>query len=202
MRYFYSFLTIIVLAITSNSLAIEQSKLISSADIIAENWKNLINSKTDWVIHDENYYYVRRNELVNNQIDYDVKKTDSIISPYSLRISFQLLEIHNYRKKELEKRNYNDGNKEEFIKRYPLELLDIYAFRSKEEALSYLNIEEFGFPKIPHHYMKHDVYIVYRLKDNIWELDQTSKWFNFFFIRNPRGYPFHNFDHLKRVKVV
>lgn len=202
MRHFYIFLIIIVLAIPSNSLAIDESKLISSAEKVANNWKKLINSKMDWVINEENYYFVQRIKLINNYVDYDIKKTDSIISPYDLHISFQLLELMNYRKKELEKRNYNLGYKEKFIKRYPIELLDHFAFRSKEEALSYLNVEEFGSPLISHEYKKWDFSIIYRLKQNTWELDQISKWFNIFFIKRPQyGYPFYNFDQLKRVKI-
>ncbi len=101
------------------------------------------------MIHEEDYYFVKRVKLVGDQLNYDVKITDSIISPYILEISFTLLGQKNFRNKEFLRDEYKKGyKKKEYQKKFPVELLDSFAFRSKDEALSYLSDEDFGIPNI------------------------------------------------------
>ena len=77
--------------------AISEEKIVTSAEEIVTFWKNLLSNNLSIVFYNPEmkYWYVKRLILVNRSLDFDIKKTDSITTPYQLIIRFSFNRWHN-----------------------------------------------------------------------------------------------------------
>ena len=74
-----------------------EEKIISSAEEIAALWENLLSKKLNILIYNPemHYWHAHRIVLVNKSFNINIKKTDSIVTPYQLMIRFSFNKWHN-----------------------------------------------------------------------------------------------------------
>ncbi len=88
-----------ILLLSSGTIcgAISEEKIVSSAEEIVAFWRNLLSNNLSIVIYNPEmkYWHVNRLVLVNRSLDFDIKKTDSIVTPYQLTIRLSFNRWHN-----------------------------------------------------------------------------------------------------------
>ena len=83
---------VIFLPNVASSWAISEDKVVSSAEEVVSRWENLF-SKDIYLLsyhEDDPVYSVQVVHLVPGSISFDVKKTDSIVTPYKLIVNFAI----------------------------------------------------------------------------------------------------------------
>lgn len=96
---FYAIFVIIILSIMITELpvfAIDEAKVVTSAEKIVNNWTELLpkgHSKFSVYVSSAKYWIVRK--FLDVSVEYDVQKTDSIVSPYLLIVRIELLWLDN-----------------------------------------------------------------------------------------------------------
>lgn len=117
---------------------VDQSKLLKSAERVVSIWTSNLEGGFDVLkrvesssLDKENYYYwtVRRLTLIGMP-SYDVRRTDSLVSPYKLIINFRV--------------KYEDNTSGPNVNGYySKSLKSTYGYSSAENAMKYTNPEDF-----------------------------------------------------------
>lgn len=81
-------------ALASPSEAVETEKIVSSAETVVATWDDLLQKGIILVYKDGNEWFARKFIGIST-VKYDVKKTDSLISPFVLLIAFSAKMIDN-----------------------------------------------------------------------------------------------------------
>lgn len=165
MRKLHARLVIIVFSIIIlmelSAWAADESKVVSSAEKVVKRWVELLpkkGSEAVCLIRKGGYWIVRH--FNNVEVSYDVKKTDSIISPYILTISIWSSYVDNDQSPSANGYKYKDV---------------WYGFKSEEEALSHINLLK-DFKKrypvernYPSNFSHFEIYVSYLYREKFWE---------------------------------
>jgi hypothetical protein len=119
------------------SFAADEKKLVSSADRLLQEWKKMISNGYYPLMQDSNtkMWSVMRASFVEGSGAYDIKKTESIVTPHVLTLSFQIVQLGS----NTFSPNAN-GSYSNIFKR-------ISGFKTQEEALDNLKESDFLFSK-------------------------------------------------------
>jgi hypothetical protein len=81
----------------STPFASDADKALQAAEKLVNNWKTFLTQDHNLVrYHDiDLYWFCKRAQLYNNSLEYDVRRTDSLVSPYKLIISFEFTQLEN-----------------------------------------------------------------------------------------------------------
>lgn len=133
--------TVLGLALLMMDIAyaqVDQSKLLKTAERVVSIWTSNLEGGFDVLkrvesssLDKENYYYwtVRRITLIGIP-SYDVRRTDSLVSPYKLIINFRV--------------KYEDNTSGPNVNgHYSKSLKSTYGYSSAENAMKYTNPEDF-----------------------------------------------------------
>jgi hypothetical protein len=123
----------VILMLTGLSAwAIDEEKLISSAEKIVEAWQTMLDKGMDLVslTRDSTYWKVMSYKIVG-PIGYDIKKTDSIVTPYQLILTFNATVFS----------NATGPNRNGY---YSKSLKEWYGFKTMEEALAHKSPADFS----------------------------------------------------------
>jgi len=112
---------------------VDQSEILKSAERVVSLWSSKLGGGIDVLnkVESSSYFYwtVRRLTLIGTP-SYDVKKTDSLVSPYKLIINFSV--------------KYDDNTSGPNVNgHYDKSLKKTYGYRSSEDAMKYTNTEDF-----------------------------------------------------------
>ena len=90
-------LALIGFAPQHSALAADEAAVVVSAEKIAQKWDALLSAGINlvWFHPGDEYWYVTRYTLLPGSSGFDVKKTDSLVSPYMLIITFSTSPINN-----------------------------------------------------------------------------------------------------------
>ena len=118
--------------------AIDESKVAASAEKIAKSWEELLPKKKDKVaVYSNTYNYWKVREFDSTSVEFDVQKTDSIVSPYILIVSIGVICCENVRSPNANgymEKQLSKGGLDGFSM---IETKVFRGFKTKEEALSY-----------------------------------------------------------------
>jgi hypothetical protein len=153
---------------------VDEAKLASSGEKVVEAWGKLLSNNVDLVSYDRlpdarsGYWAVRRHKFIDGSMAYDVKKTDSLVSPYMLIVSFKTLFLDN-----ASSPNAN-GHYDNFLRKW-------FGFKTVEEALS--NTKSIDFPPDPKGRVGRDLdlKVYYAYQKGIWVLKGGDRYFKFNF---------------------
>ncbi len=145
----------IIMLTELSAWAADESKVVSSAEKVVKRWVELLpknDSKAVCLIREKEYWIVR--QFRNVEVSYDVKKTDSIISPYILTISIWS--------------SYMDNDQSPSAKG------GWTGFNSEEEALSHTGFKDFA-PRSDFYSNIgiFEIYVSYLYREKFWEY---KKW--------------------------
>ncbi len=142
----------------------DETKLISSAEKVVEAWGKLFSKDVDIVSYvSSEYWKVRRYKLVDGTLGYDIKKTDSLVSPYILIVNFKVLFMDN-----------DSSPNARGV--YAQDLKKWYGFRTAEEALNNTKPIDFA-TAVTDNYVK----IHYAYQKGNWILRGGNRFFDFSF---------------------
>lgn len=156
---------IIFIASVSLSWAISEDKLVSSAEKVVSLWQKLFSK--DVILlggsSSDNFRWATKMHLIEDSFSYDVKRTDSIVSPYQLIINFKI----NYLGTNLDSPNANGI--------YLSSSNKTYGFKTAEDALKHMNeedLKDYSFK------MVFDLQIYYALQKGSWVFKDGNENFN------------------------
>ena len=143
-----------------------EDKIISSAEEIAALWKNLLSNKCNILIYNSemHYWHVHRIVLINKSFNYNLKKTDSIGTPYQLIIRFSFNRSHN--------RFSSKANSDYEYKNRTI------GFKTADDALA--NIGDSDFENAEYSYLEkisRQMTITYALNKKVWILESGNDLF-------------------------
>jgi hypothetical protein len=158
-----------ILLLSSGTIcgAIYEEKIVSSAEEIVAFWENLLSSNLNIVIYNPEmkYWHVNRLVLVNRSLDFDIKKTDSIVTPYQLTIRLSLNRWHN-------RRSPNANSDYEYENR-------IRGFKTADDALANTGNSDFEEAKYTYvELISRKMTILYVLKNKTWILKGGNDYFD------------------------
>ncbi len=150
----------IIILTELSAWAVDESKVVSSAEKVVKRWVELLpknDSKAVCLIREKEYWIIR--QFRNVEVRYDVKKTDSIISPYILTISIWSSYMDNDQSPSANGYKYNDV---------------LLGFKSEEEALSHTRFKDFA-PRSDFYSNigVFEIYVSYLYREKFWEY---KKW--------------------------
>jgi hypothetical protein len=143
-----------------------EEKIISSAEEIAAFWENSLSNKLNIVIYNPemHYWHVNRIVLVNQSFDFDIKKTDSIVTPYQLIIRLSFNRWHN-------RLSPNANSDYEYENR-------IRGFKTADDALANTGNSDFDEAKYSYvEKISRQMTIIYVLKKKAWILEDGNDLF-------------------------
>lgn len=152
-------ISILLLSSVTICSAISEDKIVSSAEEIVAFWENLLSNNLNIVIYNPemNYWHVNRLVLVNRSLDFDIKKTDSIVTPYQLSIRLSFNRWHN-------RLSPNANSDYEYENR-------IRGFKTADDALANTGHSDFEEAKYTYvEKISRDIAILYVLKKKTWIL--------------------------------
>ncbi len=137
-----------------------EEKFISAAEEIAAIWEDLLSNKLNILLYNPtmHYWHVHQIVLVNKSFNFNIKKTDSIVSPYQLIIRFSFNRWHN----RLSHKANSDYEYENHI----------IGFRTPDDALA--NIGNSDFKEAEYSYVEkisRQMRMTYVLKKKVWILE-------------------------------
>ena len=143
-----------------------EEKIISSAEEIAALWENLLSKKLNILIYNSemHYWYAHRIVPINKSFNFNIKKTDSIVTPYQLIISFSFNRWHNRLSPEANS-DYIDENR-------------IIGFKTANDALA--NVGNSDFEEAEYSYVEkisRQMTMTYVLKKKVWILESGNDLF-------------------------
>lgn len=158
--HFFIMIVFIGLLSYACSKAVDETMVLSSAEQIVEKWKQLMSHGLKIAVLEEgsDLWHAKRLNLFG-PINYDVKKTDSLVSPYLLILTFKVFENSNYGSP-----NANG---------YSENLNQKVGFKTGEDALA--NVELNDFTDISTLY---NVEINYALQKGVWILESGNSGFD------------------------
>ena len=139
--------------------AISEEKIVSSAEEIVAFWRNLLSNNLSIVIYNPEmkYWHVNRLVLVNRSLDFDIKKTDSTVTPYQLIIRLSFNRWHN-------RLSPNANSDYEYENR-------IQGFKTADDALANTGSSDFEEAKYTYvELISRNMAILYVLKNKTWIL--------------------------------
>lgn len=139
--------------------AISEEKIVSSAEEIVAFWENLLSNNLSIVIYNPEmkYWHVNRLVLVNRSLDFDIKKTDSTVTPYQLKIRLSYNRSHN-------RLSHNANSDYEYENR-------IQGFKTADDALANTGNSDFEEAKYTYEELiSRTIAILYVLKEKTWIL--------------------------------
>lgn len=140
----------------------KEEQLTLSAKKVINSWTALLHNKPYLaVLGGDDYWGVTWFNLVDNSVGFDIKKTESIISPYLLIISFQVLKSSNFTSP-----NAN----------YLTDKSKYFGFKTKEDAMA--NTKEIDFSQSFYARGIYKVIIYYSLTENNWILNGGNEDFD------------------------
>ncbi len=150
-----------ILLLSSGTIcgAISEKKIVSSAEEIVAFWRNLLSNNLSIVIYNPEmkYWHVNRLVLVNRSLDFDIKKTDSIVTPYQLTIRLSFNRWHN-------QHSPNANSDYEYENR-------IRGFKTADDALANTGNSDFEEAKYTYvELISRNMAILYVLKNKTWIL--------------------------------
>ncbi len=150
-----------ILLLSSGTIcgAISEEKIVSSAEEIVAFWRNLLSNNLSIVIYNPEmkYWHVNRLVLVNRSLDFDIKKTDSIVTPYQLTIRLSFNRWHN-------QHSPNANSDYEYENR-------IRGFKTADDALANTGNSDFEEAKYTYvELISRNMAILYVLKNKTWIL--------------------------------
>src|SRR3972149_9797950 len=114
---------LILMLIISPAWGVDEAQLTASGEKVAEAWGKLLSQNVDLVSYiDSSYWGIRRHKLISGSMGYDIKRTNSIVSPYMLIVSFRT--------------SYMDNARSPNATHYSKLLKRTWGFKTAEEALS------------------------------------------------------------------
>jgi hypothetical protein len=159
----------ILLPIETKVWAIDETKLVSSAEKVVEAWGKVLSKEVDLVSYTSSgYWRVRRHKLIDGTLSYDIKKTDSIVSPYMLIVGFKTFFMDNDSSPNA--KGYYDQN----LKKW-------YGFKTAEEALTNTNPIDFAPDITGRRGLDLDLKVHYAYQKVIWVLKGGNRLFGFNF---------------------
>lgn len=176
----------IVLAVTvltgSPTLAIDEEKLIASGERITASWKRLLSMGLQILSCDVNGIWSVDKHILIGESNFDIRKTDSIVSPYMLTITFDTKLSSNTTSPNA---NYHASS-----------LNKMLGFKTANDALRHTQEIDFdrGFPW--------KLNLIYALQKESWVLkdpikDAKANFFKLIQTKENR----HSFEHLFVIKV-
>ena len=150
-----------ILLLSSGTIcgAISEEKIVSSAEEIVAFWRNLLSNNLSIVIYNPEmkYWHVNRLVLVNRSLDFDIKKSDSIVTPYQLTIRLSFNKWHN-------RHSPNANSDYEYENR-------IRGFKTADDALANTGNSDFEEAKYTYvELISRNMAILYVLKNKTWIL--------------------------------
>jgi hypothetical protein len=158
----FCFIIIVVICLLSPgcSKPIDESVVLSSSEQIIEKWKQLMSGGLKLAEFEEgsNLWYTKR-LILSGKLNYDVRKTDSLVSPYVLTLTFKVFENGNYGSP-----NANG---------YSENLNQKIGFKTGDDALA--NVELSDFTDISTLY---NIEVNYALQKGVWILESGNSDFD------------------------
>lgn len=153
---------IILTHLVSAAVAADQESIIASAENVSSIWEKELSRGLDivWFHPGDQYWSVSRYTLVSGSPSFDVKRTDSIISPYNLILTFTAYHQD----------NINSPNANGIIKSVKRR----GGFNTAEDALRNVSTGDFG-KKLPY-----KMRVLYSLQRDVWILKGGNDDFNLF----------------------
>jgi hypothetical protein len=139
--------------------AIYEERIVSSAEEIVAFWENLLSNNLSIVIYNPElkYWHVNRLVLVNRSLDFDIKKTDSIVTPYQLTIRLSFNRWHN-------RHSPNANSDYEYENR-------VRGFKTADDAMASTGNSDFEEAKYTYvELISRKLTILYVLKNKTWIL--------------------------------
>ncbi|MDY7000558.1 MAG: hypothetical protein SVS15_02100 [Thermodesulfobacteriota bacterium] len=184
----YSFLIflalITILVLPGMSYAKDEEVVLESAKEVINIWQQHLDKGIDIINFSpkDNYWFMRR--IIGGRISYDVKRTDSLVSPYKL-----IIYVNNIKYKE----NINGPGANGY---YSKDLNKIYGYKSKLEALNKVSKMDFTCQG------NFDFIIFYAFQDNGWVLKGGDTYFEGNFFSHETGYRKEDIAVLKEASRI
>ena len=108
----------------------EEEKVLSSSEKIAASWQTMLDNGLDLVHHGIGSCWLVSRYVIVGLVSYDVEKTDSLVSPYQLILTFKVREFHNGLGAD------RNGHYDKSEKKW-------FGFKTAEEALAHRSPDDF-----------------------------------------------------------
>lgn len=139
--------------------AISDEKIVSSAEEIVTLWENILSNNLSIVVYNPEmkYWHVNRLFLVNRSLYFNIKRTDSAVTPPQIIIRFSYNRWHN-------RLSHNANSDYEYKNR-------ILGFKTADDALANTGNSDFEEVKYTHEELiSRTIAIRYVLKNKTWIL--------------------------------
>ena len=166
------FVFLILMLTGSLAWAVDEAQLTASSEKVVDAWAKLLSQNVDLVSYYRNgYWSIRRHKLIPGSMSYDIKKTDSIVSPYMLIVSFSTSFMDN-------------GLSPNANGYFDKSLRKWFGFSSAEEAFAKTKLEDFPPDFRGKVGGDLDLSVRYAYQKGVWVLKGGNDWFGFNFVQH------------------